>query len=141
MAINSPGSDNALSLRYQLSFTQTARECVLRGNDLTIKVGVQGRIVVGPAGGPGPISIPLRYALVREGSEPKTLWTKLFTVPITIQQDQLNVPWLHIEEEMTVPRPSSDELEAYVIYVGFDPDGAKAPKPKPVAKPKPTRTR
>src|SRR5215470_6251318 len=60
MAINSPGSDNALDLRYQLSFTQTARECVLRGNELTIKVGVQGRIVVGPAGGPGPVSIPLR---------------------------------------------------------------------------------
>src|SRR5262249_9460686 len=42
MAVNSSGSDNdALGLRYQLSFTQTARECVLRGKDLTIKVGVQ----------------------------------------------------------------------------------------------------
>src|SRR6266849_1297917 len=71
MAVNSPGTENAaLGLRYQASFVQTARECILRGNDLAIKIGVQGRIVVGPAGGPGQINIPLRYALVREGLEP-----------------------------------------------------------------------
>jgi len=51
------------------------------------------------------------------------------------------VPWLHIEEEMTVPRPSNDELEAYVVYVGFDPEGGAAAKPKPAAKPKVTHPR
>jgi hypothetical protein len=131
-AANTPGAEaSALSLRYQASFTQTARECVLRGNDLTIKVGVQGRIVIGPAGAPSSITIPLRYALVREGREPKTLWTKLFMVPVAIPQNQLNLPWLHVEEEMTVPRPSADELDAYVIYVGFDPGGEAPAKPKP----------
>ena len=140
MAVNSPGAENtALSLRYQGSFTQTARECILRGNSLTIKVGVQGRVVVGPAGGPGSINIPLRYALVREGVQPKTLWTKLFMVPVTIPESQLNVPWLHVEEEMTVPRPSGDEIEAYVIYIGFDPEGAAPARPKPAAKPKVAR--
>src|SRR6202035_1007061 len=135
MAVNSPGSENtALNLRYQASFTQTARECMLRGNNLTIKVGVQGRIVVGPAGGPGPISIPLRYALVREGLQPRTLWTKLFIVPVTIPQNQLNLPWIHVEEEMTVPLPPGDEIDSYVIYIGFDPDGAAAQQP---AKPAP----
>jgi len=141
LAVNAPGAENtALSLRYQASFTQTARECSLRGNNLTIKVGIQGRVVVGPAGVLGSINLPLRYALVREGLEPKTLWTKLFMVPVTIAENQ-NVPWLHIEEEMTVPRPSNDELEAYVIYVGFDPEGVAAAKPKPAAKPKVARPR
>jgi hypothetical protein len=142
MAVNAPGSDNAaLGLRYQASFVQTARECAVRGNDLTIKVGVQGRIVVGPAGGPGQISIPLRYALVREGLEPRTLWTKLFMVPVAIADSQLNLPWIHVEEEMTVPLPPADEIESYVIYIGFDPDGVAPPKPaRPAAKPKP-RTR
>jgi len=136
MAVNSPGAENtALSLRYLASFTQTARECILRGNNLTIKVGVQGRVVIGPAGAPGSISIPLRYALVREGAEPKTLWTKLFMVAVTVPENQLNLPWLHIEEEMSVPRPSGDEIEAYVIYIGFDPEGMTAAKPK-VARPR-----
>jgi len=141
LSVNSPGTENAaLGLRYLASFVQTARECIPRGNDLTIKVGVQGRVVIGPAGGPGAISLPLRYALVREGSEPKTLWTKLFMVPVTIPQNQLNLPWLHIEEEMTVPRPPGDEIDAYVIYIGFDPEGAAA-KPKPATNPRAARTR
>jgi hypothetical protein len=140
LAVNTPGAEpSALSVRYQASFTQTARECVAHDNSLTIKVGVQGRIVVGPAGAPSSITIPLRYALVREGLDSKTLWTKLFMVPVTIPQNQLNVPWLHIEEEMTIPRPSADELEAYVIYVGFDPESDAPAKPKRAVRPKVTR--
>ena len=140
-AVNGPTAENsALSLRYQASFLQTARECILVGDNLTIKVGVQGRIVVGPAGGPGTINVPLRYALVREGQQRKTLWTKLFMVPVTIPTGELNLPWLHVEEEMTVPRPSAQELEAYVIYIGFDPGGATPSRPKPAAKPKAART-
>jgi hypothetical protein len=144
-AVNGPATENnALSVKYQVSFLQTARECIAAGGNVTIKVGVQGRIVVGPAGGPGTLNVPLRYALVREGLQPKTLWTKLFVVPVSIEPGQLNLPWLHVEEEMTVPRPSDQELEAMVIYVGFDPDGATSAKPKPArpaGKPKTARTR
>ncbi len=134
--VNGPAAENsALGVKYQVSFLQTARECIVTGGNLTIKVGVQGRIVVGPAGGPGTLNIPVRYALVREGLQPKTLWTKLFLVPVSVETSDLNPPWVHVEEEMTVPRPSAEELDAYVIYVGFDPEGATSAKPKP-AKPK-----
>jgi hypothetical protein len=135
-------SENAaLSLRYQASFLQTARECIVSGPNLTIKVGVQGRLVVGPAGTPGSINVPLRYALVREGLQPKTLWTKLFMVPVSIPPGELNLPWIHVEEEMTVPRPSDQDLENTVIYIGFDPEGATSAKPRPAPKPKTARTR
>jgi hypothetical protein len=47
-----------------------------------------------------------------------------------------------VEEEMTIPRPSDEDLERYVIYVGFDPDGAtSSSKPKPAPKPKTARAR
>jgi len=48
---------------------------------------------------------------------------------------------LHIEEEMTVPRLSGDEIETYVIYIGFDPEGLGAARPKPAAKPRVARPR
>jgi hypothetical protein len=138
--VNGPAAESAaLSLRYQGSFIQTARECIVTGNSLTIKVGIQGRIVVGPAGSAGTINIPLRYALVREGLQPQPVWSRLFMVPVTIPPSDLNMTWLHVEEEMTVPRPPAEELEGYVIYVGFDPDGATGVKPKPAAKPKTAR--
>ncbi len=138
LSVNAPNTENsALSLRYQGSFVQTARECIVRGSELTIKVGVQGRIVIGPAGASGTVSVPLRYALVREGLEPRTLWTQLYNVPVAIPDGQLNIPFIHVEEEMKVPIPSSSELDAYVIYIGFDPDAAApAQKPKPAVKPK-----
>ncbi len=138
--VNGPATENAaLSVKYVVSFLQNARECIAAGGNVTIKVGVQGRIVVGPAGGPGTLNIPLRYALVREGLTPKTLWTKLFMVPVPIEPGQLNLPWLHVEEEMTVPRWSAEEQDALVVYIGFDPNGTASAKPKPAAKPARTR--
>jgi len=136
------GDNAALDLKYQASFVKTARECDVHGDMVTIRVGVQGRVVVGPAGGPGTVTVPLRYALVREGVEPRTIWTKLFAIPVTVSSSQLNVPFTHIEEELTVPIPSPSELAAYVVYIGFDPDGLKpAEKPKPAARPRAARAR
>ena len=93
---------------------KTARECDVHGDNVTIRVGVQGRVVVGPAGSPGTVTIPLRYALVKEGIEPMVLWTKFFSFNVSIPSTNLNVPFTHIEEEMTVPIPKADELAAFV---------------------------
>jgi hypothetical protein len=134
---DSKSTENAaLNVKYLASFVKTARECDVHGDNVTIRVGVQGRVVVGPAGSPGTVTIPLRYALVKEGLEPMVVWTKFFSFNVSIPSTNLNVPFTHIEEEMTVPIPKADELAAYVIYIGFDPDSLKAPeKPKPAPRP------
>ena len=86
--------------------------------------------------------MPLRYALVHEGIEPMTLWTKLYPINVSVTNASLNVPFTHIEEEMTIPVPPATELAAYVIYIGFDPDGLKpAEKPKPAPRPKAARAK
>ncbi|HKA71620.1 MAG TPA: hypothetical protein VKE26_07435 [Xanthobacteraceae bacterium] len=113
------------TLRYQATIARLARECTVRGSSMTIKLGVQGRVVVGPVGGPGQIEVPLRYALVQEGPEPKTIVTKLYKFPVTIAEGQSNVPFVHIEEDITFNVPSRAALENYVVYVGFDAAAAK----------------
>jgi hypothetical protein len=120
-------------LRYQLSFGQTARECLVQGDALTIKVGVQGRVILGPMGSPGQVDVPLRYAVVREGAEPKTIVTKFKRLPVVVAPDQSHVQFVDIEEGLTFPMPSGSELDAYVVYVGFDELGDKNEK-KPAAK-------
>lgn len=136
LSINSASRDPALAgLRYQINIAQTARECRVDGGNLTIRVGVQARVIVGQAGGPGTVNIPIRYALVQEGVSPKTLWTKLYTIQAVVSEGQTNATVSHIEENLTVPMPSKAALDAYVIYVGFDPLGAQPePKKKPPAK-------
>jgi hypothetical protein len=124
------------ALRYQGSFSQTARSCTRNGNMLTIKLGVQGRLILGPGGTPGQVEVPLRFALVQEGVQPKTVWTKFYQVPVMIGEGQPSVSFTHIEDDLTVPMPSKDTLESYIVYIGFDPLSAsrqqkKAPPPKP----------
>jgi hypothetical protein len=132
LAIAGRGADSsAMDLRYQATIGRTARECTLLGATMTIKVGVQGRVVIGPNGGPGQIDIPLRYALVHEGPEPKTILTKLHRFPVTIAPDQTGVAFTHIEEDLTIPVPNLVALQSYVVYVGFD---SAAPKPAPEKK-------
>jgi hypothetical protein len=118
-------------LRYQLSFNQTARECIVQPGTMTIKVGVQGRVVLGPAGGPGQVDIPLRYAVVREGPEPRTIVTRFKRVQATVGPSDLNIPFTDIDDGLTFPMPSLTELEAYVVYVGFDAVGEKPEKKPP----------
>jgi hypothetical protein len=127
---------SATDLRYQASLGQLARECTVRGPTMTIKVGTQGRVVLGPVGGPGDLVIPIRYAVVKEGVEPKTIVTTIHRVPVNIPPGQGNVAFSHIEENLTFPTPSVTELETYVIYVGFDPL-SEQPKRAPARRAKP----
>ena len=118
------------TLRYQATIARVARECQVRGANMTVRVGVQGRVIIGPAGGPGQIEIPLRYAVIRDGPEPKPILTKLHRFPVTIGDGQSSAPFLHIEEDLTFVVPRGSELESYVVYVGFDPGAVKEPPAK-----------
>jgi hypothetical protein len=127
-------------LRYQLSFGQTARECAVQGAAMIIKVGVQGRVILGPMGAPGQVEVPLRYAVVREGPQPKTVVTKFKRISVTVAPSQTHVQFVDIEEGLTFPMPPKSELDAYVVYVGFDEIGDKNEK-KPPKTAKKTTTR
>jgi hypothetical protein len=115
-----PKQTTAGDLRYQLSFGQTARECQIQDGVMSIKVGVEGRVLLGPFGTPGSVDVPLRYAVVREGPEPKLIATKFKRIRATIARGKTRVRFLDIEGGLNFPLPSSAELAAYVVYVGFD---------------------
>lgn len=134
LQMTAPGSDNAMALRYQATFGRTARQCSVNAGTLAIKIGVQGRLILGPAGGPGETMVPLRYALVKEGIEPTTIWSKLYMLPVAVPPGQPNVPFTHVAEDMAVPVPPGNDIEKYVIYVGFDPQGVTQEKKKPAAR-------
>ena len=143
-AVSTPGAEpSALSLRYQATFLQTARECKVAGNAVTIRVGIEGRVVLGPAGGAGQFDIPIRYAVIQEGPDPKPITTKLRWQSITIPAGETSVPFTLIEEDLTFPMPRGNTIDAYVVYIGFDRAAAKEPEKKkpPMKKPVPVARR
>jgi hypothetical protein len=137
MVAGKPGDTSATDLRYQLSFNQMARQCTAVGTTVVMKVGVQGRIVLGPAGASGQVDIPLRYAVVQEGPQPKTIVTKFKRIAANLPPGETNVPFSDVEENLSFPLPPLQDLDAYVVYVGFDEVGdanEKKPAKKPAAK-------
>lgn len=128
---------NALALRYQGTFVRAARECRVQAPNVNIKVGVQGRVILGPAGAPGDVTMPLRYALVQESiGESKVLWSKLYMIPVTIPPQSASVNFTHITDDMTIPIPSAAVLQDLVVYIGYDPLGAEQERKKhPPARP------
>ena len=123
-----------MTTRYQVSIGQMARECAALGGMMTMKVGVEGRVLLGPAGSPGQVDIPLRMAVVREGPNPKTVLSKFYKVAVTIPPGQTSVPFVHVEQDLTFPTPRAADFDAYIVYVGFDPQSLNT-KPERKAKP------
>jgi len=125
-----------MTTRYQVSIAQTARECAPLGSVMTMKVGVEGRVLLGPAGGPGQIDVPLRMAVVQEGPNPKTIVSKFYKLAVAIPPGQTSVPFVHVEQDLTFPTPRAADFEAYVVYVGFDPQSLNTKPERPAKKPK-----
>jgi len=137
------GEPAALDVRYQGSIIRTARECHVNAGVMTMKVGIEGRIITGPAGGPGTVDVPLRIAVVQEGIAPKAVASKFGRETVVVNNAVDRVTFTHIDPDITFPLPQPLGLiDNYVVYVGFDPLGEKPVKKpqvkhKPIAKKKP----
>jgi hypothetical protein len=136
------GNVTAMTLRYQGTFNRFSRDCAMAGANMVMRIGVQGRIIVGPTGGPGQVDVPIRFAVVQEtpgGMRPIT--TKLVRLAVTIPPGSGNVEFTHIEDNIAFPLPMPiSQLDDYKAYLGFDPQNAEPevpvrPKPKPRRKP------
>jgi hypothetical protein len=126
----------ANDVRYQLSFHELARQCFVESGSMRIRVGVQGRAVVGPAGAPPQVSVPIRYAVVREGVQPKTIVTKFRRTSVPVPPGSGGASFVDIEEDLSFPLPSRTEIQAYVVYVGFDDIGDRQERRGPPKKKK-----
>jgi hypothetical protein len=114
------------NVRYQGSLGQLARECAVLGETMTIRVGVEGRILVGPQGGAGNVNVPLRIALVAEGPTPRPIWSKFYSVPVAVPPNASQAIFSQVEDDLTFPLPANKRIDNYIVYVGFDAQGAAA---------------
>jgi hypothetical protein len=134
---------SAMTLKYQGGFSREARECTVADGNMVLRVGIEGRLVVGPAGTAGEVVVPLRIAVVQEtpgGS--RMIATRFVQIPVNITDVTTGALFSHIENGLSFPLPTPmTQLDDYVVYVGFDPVTAesqtKAPKPKPAKPSKP----
>ena len=130
--VGAPGKEAVGNdLRYQATITKIARECSINAGEITAKIGIQGRVIAGPAGAPPSVQVPLRVAVVQAGIGEKVIATKAYQTTVSMTEDA-SVPFVLVAEDLVYPAPSGAVADQYIFYVGFDP---QALKPEPKAKP------
>jgi hypothetical protein len=117
--------DDPAYIRYQGSISRTARECQVLGPEtLSIKVGVAGRLTVGPKGGTGTATLPLRVAVIKQSGS-VVMHSQVVNVPVTISGPPYSAEFTQVVENVTLQLGPDDR--DLIVYVGFD-EGP--PKPK-----------
>lgn len=123
------GGDANASVRYQFDITKTARECRIQGNQFAIKVGVAGRLLIGPAGSAGVYSAPLRI-VVRDDATQKPVTSKIYRVEATATAaNNLQASFQLVAEPVLLPYVHQAAIDDYTVLVGFD-NGHSAPVEK-----------
>jgi hypothetical protein len=121
-------------VRFQATITRTARDCTRMNGEITARIGIQGRVIAGPAGAPASVEIPLRVAVVKGGVSEKVIATKPYRTTVAMSEEG-NVPFTLVAEDLVYPIPPGATGDSYIFYIGFDPQ-ALAPEPKPPKKKK-----
>lgn len=123
--LRSPPDADGANVRYQLSLGETARECVIEGDRLMIRVGVEGSAVLGALGQPGAYGANLRVAIRRQKDD-TLVASKVYRVNASIPKGGTRGEFQVIADPFTVPVMSQRAQDDYEILVGFT-QGAEKP--------------
>ncbi|MDF0582955.1 hypothetical protein [Bradyrhizobium yuanmingense] len=117
-------------IRFQASITKMARECLRSSAGITARIGIQGRVIAGPAGAPASVEVPLRIAVVQGGVGEKVIASKAYRTMVAMSEGG-SVPFTFVAEDLAYPVPAPAVADTYIFYVGFDPQALSPEKAKP----------
>ena len=113
------GAQTNADVRYQFSLNDVARDCKVVGDQISLKIGAAGKILLGPLGSPGSFIAPIRVAIVRE-SDQKPVVSKLYRLGVNVPTGQTEAPFTLVTEPLNVPYTHANAQHDYTIKVGFD---------------------
>ncbi len=104
------------NLSYQAIINESARTCRRSGKNSAMKLGIAGTITPGPAWKGGEALLPVRVAVTKDvDGEDKTIYSKLFSVPVTIGAGSPSATWAFVEEDIILPNEPGHN-----VVFGFD---------------------
>lgn len=124
-----PGKQPVASeLNYQATITRTARDCRrVDGGQIAARIGIQGRVIAGPAGAPATVEVPVRVAVVQTGVQERVLTTKVYRT--TVSMSEGGGSFSLVGEDLLYNMPGNLTSDSYLFYVGFDPQAITPPAP------------
>lgn len=108
------GDDKPNDVTHQASFIRTGRECKTTDGIINIRVGVAGRAVKGPKSLSNEVLLPVRIAVVRNGTE--VLYSQIYPQQVNFTS-AIAQSFTFVEESLQIPFPEEENLK---VLVGFD---------------------
>ena len=105
------------SLNYQAVIEKQSRNCVVSNGLITVKMGVVGRLMLGPAGNQSNVSLPLRFAVERDEV---AVFSERYEIPVAITPPNQSEEFVKVVENVAIPYLGGEQI---VIWVGFDSKG------------------
>jgi hypothetical protein len=108
---------DARSLNYQAVIDKQSRNCVVSNGLITVKMGVVGRLLLGPAGNQTNVELPLRFAVERDDV---AVFSERYDIPVTITPPNQSEEFVKVVENVAIPYLGGERI---TIWVGFDSKG------------------
>lgn len=105
------------ALQYQGVIDETSRNCVVSNGQITVNMGVTGRVLLGPAGSQTTINAPIRFAVERDG---QAIFSEKYTLPVAMTPPAQMTEFVKVVENVTIPYLGGESI---TIWVGFDTRG------------------
>jgi hypothetical protein len=108
---------DAKALQYQGVIDETSRNCIVSNGQITVNMGVTGRVLLGPAGNQSSVNAPIRFAVERDG---QAIFSEKYTVAVPITPPAQTAEFVKVVENVTIPYLGGESI---TIWVGFDTRG------------------
>lgn len=105
------------SLQYQGVIDETSRNCVVSNGQITVNMGVTGRVLLGPAGSQSTVNAPIRFAVERDG---QAIFSEKYTLAVPLTPPSQTAEFVKVVENVTIPYLGGESI---TIWVGFDTRG------------------
>jgi hypothetical protein len=97
--------------------TKMARECTLYSDRVIVKYGFAGRVLLGPKGAPGTVTIGVNIRVA--GAQQNTLATDKMNITTTIPPDQ-PAGYFSMVREIAFPVTVGTRPQDYKVFVAFE---------------------
>ena len=115
------GNNDPTKVVFQASLAETSRSCTMTESNLVIKVVAQGRLVTGPMGQAGALTMPIRVA-VTDGTA--TLFSELVQFKAEIPPGSSSTQFVFTKDNIAIPGGAGKLAK---VYLGFDEGPAAKP--------------
>lgn len=108
---------DGLAVMHRGEITQTARECQIQGTRVTVKYGFSGRVLLGPKGRAGHVSLPVNI-FVTDAKRARVL-NESGMVDVTVTSDK-PVGYFSAVRTVSFDVPVGSRAGEFEVFVGFD---------------------